>query len=265
MAAQKPAKNAKNQAPAEEAEETRLVPFHHLIPNLITITAIAAGLTAIQYAINDQWERAIVAVLIALVLDGLDGATARLLDAASDFGAQLDNLSDFLAFGVAPSIILYMWILQDSGKVGWMAMIFFTSATALRLARYNIEQKNKPKWHIRFFSGIPSPAGAALALLPVIIWLQDERFFSQFEYASPLVGLWAFAVGLLMVSRIPTFSLKALKVPAGKTMPLMAAVALVLAALVHMPWLTLTIIIVGYLGTIPFSIRKFHRMKNTNN
>ncbi|MDB5491368.1 MAG: pssA, partial [Micavibrio sp.] len=196
--------------------------------------------------------------------DVMDGATARLLKATSDFGAQLDSLSDFMAFGVAPSIILYSWILNESGKLGWVAMIFYTSATALRLARFNTEQKLLPKWQTGFFSGVPSPAGAGLALLPMVLWFQDDKFFSQFAYASPLVGLWTICVAMLMVSRVPTFSVKAIKIPAKMGMMIMAGAALLIAALVTMTWQTLTLVGIVYLASIPFSYLRFHKLEKDN-
>lgn len=228
-----------------------------MLPNLMTLTAIAMGLIAIQLAWDNQWERAVLAILVAVILDAMDGATARLLNAASEFGAQLDSLSDFLAFGVAPSIILYSWILEESGKIGWMAMIVYAAACALRLARFNVTQKELPAWKKGFFSGIPSPAGAGLALLPLIIWIQEPRFFEQFAFASPLVGLWMIGVAALMISRIPTFSTKAIKFPAKFGLPALALAALLIAALVHMPWITLTIAGLLYLSSIPFAVKKF--------
>jgi CDP-diacylglycerol--serine O-phosphatidyltransferase len=235
-----------------------------LLPNLMTLTAIAMGLIAIQLAWDNQWERAVLAILVAVILDAMDGATARLLNATSEFGAQLDSLSDFLAFGVAPSIILYSWILEESGKVGWVAMIFYAAACALRLARFNVTQKELPAWKKGFFSGIPSPAGAGLALLPLIIWIQEPRFFEQFAFASPLVGLWMIGVAGLMVSRIPTFSTKAIKFPAKFGLPALALAALLIAALVHLPWITLTLAGIAYLGSIPFAIKKFTALQKEN-
>jgi CDP-diacylglycerol---serine O-phosphatidyltransferase len=242
-------------------DNTRQIAFHRMIPNLMTLTAMAAGLTSLQYALNSQWDKAVLAILIALVLDGMDGATARLLKATSDFGEMLDTLSDFLAFGIAPAIILYTWILEESGKVGWVAMIFYTSATALRLARFNVELKKTPKWQKGFFSGIPSPAGAGLALLPLIFWFQDPDFFKPYAYASPMVGLWTIIVAGLMVSRIPTFSIKMIKVPAKMGMPVLAFTALLLAALVNLTWPTLTLIGIAYMVSLPFSYMYFNAQK----
>jgi CDP-diacylglycerol--serine O-phosphatidyltransferase len=242
-------------------EQARLVAFQRLIPNLMTLGAIAMGLTAIQMAFMENWERAIVAILIAVILDTLDGTTARLLKATSEFGAQLDSLSDFLAFGVAPAVILYSWILEESGKIGWIAMIVYAAACALRLARFNITQKELPDWKKGFFSGIPSPAGAGLALLPLIIWIQQPHFFEQFAFASPLVGLWTIAIAALMVSRIPTYSTKRIKLPAKFGMPALALAAVIFAALLHAPWVTLTIAAFFYMASLPFAVRHFRKLQ----
>ncbi len=239
-----------------------IVGINRMIPNLMTICALAAGLTAIQYAWDNNWERAVFAILIAVILDALDGTTARLLKATSEFGAQLDSLSDFLAFGVAPSIILYSWILEESGKVGWIAMIVYAAACALRLARFNVTQKELPEWKKGFFSGVPAPAGAGLALLPMIIWFQmPDHFMEEFAFASPLVGLWTIFVAALMVSRIPTFSTKKVKLPAKFGMPVLAFAALLIAALVHAPWQTLTVCGLLYASSIFFAVRNFRKLQ----
>lgn len=239
-----------------------VVGLNRLIPNLMTLTAMAAGLAAIQFAWDNAWEKAVLAIMVAAILDALDGATARLLKATSEFGAQLDSLSDFLAFGVAPAIILYSWILEESGKVGWIAMIVFAAASALRLARFNATQTKLPDWKKKFFSGIPAPAGAGLALLPLIIWFQfPSDLFNEMRFASPLVGLWTILIAGIMVSRIPTFSTKMIRLPEKLGMPALAFAALLMAALFHAPWQTLTVTSLFYIGMIPFAIRKYRAME----
>jgi CDP-diacylglycerol--serine O-phosphatidyltransferase len=247
-----------------EGPKANFVGLPRMIPNLMTLIALAAGLTAIQYAWDSNWERAVLAILVAVILDTMDGATARLLNATSEFGAQLDSLSDFLAFGVAPSIILYSWILEESGKIGWMAMLIFAAASALRLARFNVTQKELPAWKKGFFSGIPAPAGAGLALLPLIVWIQEPRFFAEYAFASPLVGLWTIFIAAMMVSRIPTFSTKMIKLPAKFAVPALAFAALMIAALVHAPWQTLTILAIAYMIAVPFAIGHFRKLQKEN-
>lgn len=246
-----------------EAGSARVVAIHRMIPTMITLMAMAAGLTSIQYALNSHWDAAVLAILLAAVLDSIDGATARFLKATSDFGAQMDSLSDFLSFGIAPAIIMYTWILEESGKVGWTAMIFYASATALRLARFNVEHKTEIRRPEGFFSGVPSPAGAGLILLPVILWMQYPEFFRQFVFASPLIGLWTIFVGTMMISRVPTFSLKGLRIPSNKIMMVLAGVALLIAALVHLPWPTLTMMGLAYMASIPVAIMRYRKVERS--
>lgn len=256
-----PISDMKPKALNSQDNRPMFVGLHRLVPNLVTLTAMASGLAAIQFSFNEQWDRAVLAILVAVILDAMDGALARLLKAQSEFGAQLDSLSDFLSFGVAPAIILYAWILEDSGKLGWMAMIVYAAGAALRLARFNVAQKELPKWKTGFFSGIPSPAGAGLALLPLIVWIQSPEFFEQFAIASPLVGLWMMVIAGLMVSRIPTFSTKMIRLPAKMAMPVMGFAVFLIAALFHAPWQTLTILALMYMGSIPFAVRHFQKLQ----
>lgn len=235
--------------------------YHKLIPNVLTLGALAAGLTGIQFAMGGEWEHAVIAIVIAAALDILDGATARLLKATSDFGAQLDSLSDFLAFGVAPAMILYLWVLEESGKIGWIAMVVFAVASAMRLARFNVMKKpTTGVWSKGFFAGVPAPAGAGMAFLPLFIWLLSPEFFEQFAAANAIVGLWTIFCAAMMVSRIPTWSTKQIKVPAKMTMPMLAFAGFMLAALAQAPWPTLTVMSLTYIITIPFSVRHFRKI-----
>ncbi len=232
-----------------------------LIPNILTLMALTAGLSAIQFSIDAKWDLAAIAIVIAAVLDMLDGATARLLNATSKFGAQLDSFSDFLAFGVAPSITLYLWVLQESGKIGWIAMVVFAVASAMRLARYNITEMPKTgAWGKGFFAGVPAPGGAGIALLPLFIWLLAPDFFEGFAFANFAVGFWVIFCAAMMVSRIPTWSSKQIKVPAKMTMPMLALAALLIAAVIQAPWITLTIMGITYLISIPFAVLRFRKI-----
>ena len=232
-----------------------------LIPNILTLMALTAGLSAIQFSIDGKWDLAAIAIVIAAVLDMLDGATARLLNATSKFGAQLDSFSDFLAFGVAPSITLYLWVLQESGKIGWIAMVVFAVACAMRLARYNITEMPKTgAWGKGFFAGVPAPGGAGIALLPLFIWLLAPDFFEGFAFANFAVGIWVIFCAGLMVSRIPTWSSKQIKVPPRMTMPMLALAALLIAAIIQAPWITLTTMGISYLISIFFAVLKFRKI-----
>ncbi len=245
-----------------EAPREETLGLHRMVPNLVTLTALAAGLTAIQLAYNGLWDRAAMAIVIAAVLDAMDGATARLLKAQSDFGAQLDSLSDFLAFGIAPITILYMWILQDAGKIGWIALIVYAACMALRLARYNVGTNHPiPAWKKGFFQGVPAPAGAGLVLLPMFVWLQSPRSFDEFAFANWMIGLWALVVAALMISRLPTWSTKLLRLPPKMAMPVLGAAVLLIAALIQAPWQTLTVLSLAYMVHIPFAFRHFRRLQ----
>ena len=242
--------------------KTHLVGLHKMVPNVLTLMALAAGLTAIQVSLDGNWERAVALIVVAAVLDILDGASARLLKATSDFGAQLDSFSDFLAFGVAPALILYGWVLEEAGKVGWIAMLVFAAANALRLARFNVTQSEKmPEWKRGFFNGVPAPAGAGLALLPLMVWIQFPEFFEHLAFATPLVGFWVLLVAALMVSRIPTWSTKQFRVPDRMMMPALAVAALLIAALLQAPWQTLSVMALLYIASLPLAVRHFRKLQ----
>ncbi len=241
-------------------ETPHLVVFQRMIPNLITLMALCAGVTSIQHAINMEWDKAIMALLVAMVLDALDGATARILKATSEFGAHLDTLSDFMAFGIAPATLLYLWILEESGRVGWIAMLFYVCATAMRLARFNTQQKSS-KALAGFFTGVPSPAGAGLLMMPVILWMQNEEWFAQFAHASPAIAVWTILVASLMISRIPTFSIKNIRLPSKAVMPVMAFAVLMIAALVNLPWQTMTALGLIYVASIPFAVLRARQLR----
>lgn len=231
-----------------------------ILPSLITLMALIAGVTSIQKAIGGDFEAAVLMLLAAALFDVLDGAVARALKAQSEFGAQLDSLSDFLAFGVAPAIMLHEWTMVDAGKLGWIASIVFPVAAALRLARFNVAAKtghDLPLWKKRYFSGVPTPAGAGLVMMPIYVWFLAPDTFSEFKMATPLVAVWAIFVAALMVSRIPTISLKYMKLPTRMAVPMMAGIGLIVAALLHAPWITLTLVSGAYFISIPLAFRHY--------
>ncbi|HEX9447984.1 MAG TPA: CDP-diacylglycerol--serine O-phosphatidyltransferase [Dongiaceae bacterium] len=233
--------------------------INRLIPNMLTLTALCAGLTSIKFALAQKWELAVIAILVAAVFDALDGRIARLLDSTSKFGAELDSLSDFISFGVAPALILYLWVMQDAGRIGWGISLLFSACMALRLARFNTKLDNAdlPAWTSRFFTGVPAPAAAALALLPLVGYL---RYGSGFFDHPLVVGVVTLTVSGLMVSRLPTYSFKRVKVTQAWVLPAMLAVACIIALLVSDPWITLLIAGLLYLGSMPFSYRQYQRL-----
>lgn len=235
-----------------------------LIPNLITLMALIAGITSIQKAFTGNFEVAVLLLLAAAILDVMDGAVARALKAQSEFGAQLDSLSDFLAFGVAPGFILYFWTLGDAGKLGWIATVIFPVAAALRLARFNVMAHSTtyvPVWKKRFFTGVPAPAGAILCLFPLYVWFLTPDTFEGYKWATPLVAVWAITVAALMVSRIPTFSIKYMKIPPKMMVPTLAFVALFIAALFNAPWVTLPLVCIVYAASIPLIFHQYRRLE----
>jgi len=235
--------------------------INRLIPNMLTLFALCAGLTSIRFALDARWEHAVLAILFAAVFDALDGRIARLLDSSSKFGAELDSLSDFVSFGVAPSVVLFMWTMHDVKGIGWALTLLFSAGMALRLARFNTKLDNAdlPAWHSRFFTGTPAPAAAGLVMLPLIAWLE----FPQVELLrSPfVVGPVMLAVAGLAVSRIPTFSFKRLKISQALVLPTMVVVAVVTALAVAEPWATLLLILLAYLCSIPLSLSAHRRLQ----
>jgi CDP-diacylglycerol--serine O-phosphatidyltransferase len=234
--------------------------LNRLIPNMLTVLALCAGLTSIRFALDTRWEMAVFAIVIAGVLDGLDGRIARLLDSTSKFGAELDSLSDFVSFGVAPAILLYYWTLQSAGGLGWVMALLFGVCVALRLARFNtrIDNTDLPAWTSRFFVGVPAPAGAGLSLLPVFATLE----FGPGFFDTPVVtGIVTVAVAGLMVSRLPTFSMKRVRVPHQLVVPTLLGVGFLAALLISMPWLTLIVLGLLYAGSIPFSLMSYRRLE----
>lgn len=244
----------------QSRKTVRITSLPKLVPNILTICALCAGLTSIRFALLEKWELVIVAMLFAALFDILDGAVARLLKASSKIGAELDSLSDFLSFGVAPALILYQWVIHNAGGIGWFASMAFAVAAALRLARFNVMAKDaedKGKNNVsHFFVGVPAPAGALLSLIPMALSIHlNELNMQEFPIMSVLVAIWMLLMAGLMVSRVPTISIKKLKIPQKAVYGLLAGLALVIGALVTEPWLTLICLGIFYLGSIPFSYR----------
>ena len=235
-----------------------------LIPNFLTLIALCSGFSAVHFALLENWEFAAIAIFIAALFDGLDGRIARLIGGASRFSAELDSLSDFVSFGVAPSLVVYLYSLNQIGKWGWIGALFYTVACALRLARFNtlsIEADTKkafsPAWASKFFLGIPVPAGAGIALIPLLIEFETEYAF-QFPPICYLIVL--IASGLLMISRIHTYAFKSLHLHHRFILPTFVGIGLLVAGFITNPWLTLIVMGVLYLGSIPFSDRQYRRL-----
>lgn len=228
---------------------------NRMVPNALTVMALCAGLTSIRFALEQRWDLAVLAIVAAGVLDGLDGRAARLLKGTSRFGAELDSLSDFVSFGAAPAVLVYEWSLVGWRGFGWTVALFYAVCCALRLARFNTEidqpDEGRPAWAKSYFTGIPAPAAAALALLPVMFWLQFEASLAR---TPALVALVMGMVAIGMISRVPTFSLKRYTVPHHYVLPVLLGVGLLVAALASEPWATLIALGLLYLGSLPVVI-----------
>ncbi|MBS9478106.1 CDP-diacylglycerol--serine O-phosphatidyltransferase [Ancylobacter radicis] len=248
-------------APEPPRRRFQAIPLRLLVPNVVTLLALCAGLTGIRMAFEGRMELALGAIVLAAVLDGMDGRLARMLQGTSRFGAELDSLSDFLCFGVAPALIIYMWGLDSLGSLGWIASLAFAICAGLRLARFNVmlEDPNKPPFAGDYFTGIPAPAGALIMLLPIYLELIG---LPRLVVTPAVAALFTLGIGLLMVSKLPAFSGKRLgaRIPRDKVMPLFIIVVLSVAVLVTWPWATLSVVCLAYLGALPFSAMRYARL-----
>jgi len=240
-----------NKAPKPEDQRER-IPFYMLLPNLATISGMCLGITAIRYAIEERFEIAVTLILISGVFDGLDGLLARRLNAASDFGAELDSLSDFLCFGVAPGLIVYEFFLRGQTGISWIFVLVYITAACLRLARFNVTREKKTG-DGKSFTGVPAPAGAMLGLLPLFLTMSDLIDLSE----NPiLVAIWLGIVGFLMISQIKTFSPKSIRVPRKLVSIAMFGVVICIGLFIAQLWRLMVVIDVIYLASVLWSVIK---------
>jgi CDP-diacylglycerol--serine O-phosphatidyltransferase len=241
--------------------------FNRIIPNLLTLMGLCAGLTSLRLALEGRFGAAAVAIVVAGAIDGLDGRLARLLNATTRFGAEFDSLTDFLCFGVAPAFTLYLWSLQRAGGFGYTPCLMFAVCMALRLARFNasLDSAPGPAYAYNFFTGVPAPAGAGLALFPLFLGLEARSMGWDWLLAAMQYPLFCALVligtALLLVSTLPIWSFKNFKVPHEYVLPLLLGTGTFIAVLVADPWLALAAGDVIYLALLPFSVRSFHRLR----
>lgn len=243
-----------------EAREGGGLPFRALAPNAVTALALCFGLTGVRFAISEIWGWAVGCIIIAGVLDGLDGRIARLLRANSRFGAELDSLSDVTAFGVAPSFILYLWSLQFAPHFGWVAAITLAVCCALRLARFNsrMDAEDQPHKSAGYLTGVPAPAGAGLAFVPMYLWLiSGEPLFREWFVVMP----WTIFCAVLMISSIATYSWSSLRVRRSSRLFAIAAIAVLGAAMLTNPWISLLAISLLYVAMLPLSVASYARVR----
>jgi CDP-diacylglycerol--serine O-phosphatidyltransferase len=233
--------------------------INRLIPNFLTLAALCSGLTALRFALQGEMRLAVIAIIVAAIFDALDGRVARRLGVTSRFGAELDSLSDFLCFGVAPALVLYLASLKDGGALGWVVTLMFPICSALRLARFNtalVSDTPPPVWTGSYFTGVPAPAGALLALIPLMVSFEIEAAWPRHAL---VVGAVLVIVGGLMVSRIPTYSFKKGRVPRHLVLPSLLGAALVMGVLASAPWIAGSMIGLVYVSLIPFSWIAYRR------
>lgn len=230
------------------------VPFGKFLPNALTLLGLCTGATAIRFALSGHWQAAVIAIVAAAVLDAMDGRIARLLGLESKFGAQLDSLADLVSFGIAPSVLVYMWTLYHSGGAGWTIAMVFCACCAIRLARFNTQISEDGEEHAptSYFTGVPAPAAACLILLPMLLSFQAPVTFLRDPFFN---GGWMALISVLMVSRLPTLSLKNLYVPKHLAAPVIAVAAGLLLCMIVWPWATLSAAALIYFGALPFGSR----------
>src|SRR5438067_2218684 len=232
---------------------------NRMVPNVLTLLALCAGMTAIRFAIAGEFHNACYAMIAAGIFDGLDGRMARLLKVTSRFGAELDSLSDFVSFGVAPAAVLYLWTMAQLHSIGWAIVLFFAVCCALRLARFNTQlAAEPPPWAAGFFTGAPAPAGAGLLLVPMFVSFEWGDWIARSPYLN---AVWISGVALLMVSTVPTMSLKRIRIPPHLVVPTLLGIGLLAGFFMTAPWPTLTFIGAAYIASIPLTIRASLRLR----
>lgn len=261
-----------SEAPRPDAKQPRVdrlqqrtgIPLRALIPNAVTVLALCFGLTGVRFGIAGEWEKAVGAIIVAAVLDGIDGRIARLLKGSSRFGAELDSLSDVTAFGVAPALIVYLWSLQYLPGIGWVIALSHAVTCALRLARFNaqIDSADQPHKRAGYLTGVPAPVAAGLTLSPLFLtfWLEPV-ILDDLRVRYTLVSAVVVTVAFLMASSLPTYGWGAVRLRPSQRLPALVGVGLFAGALFSAPWMTLTLVAVAYAISVPFAVRSYARLK----
>ena len=236
-----------------------------LLPNMLTLIGVCIGLSSIKFALDEKFKLSIIAIIFAALIDGLDGRIARLIKGTSKVGKELDSLTDVISFGVAPSFVMYFWLLNNLGKFGWLLCLIYVVCVALRLARFNVSSNDEPSWKDNFFEGVPSPAGGILVLMPLIFSLSGFDFFI-ISY-NVLVPVFFISVSFLLISKLPTYSLKKIIIPRSTTVFLLFGIVLFFGLLLIYPFKVIFLSGFIYLSLIPISFlhyRKINKQKNIN-
>ena len=236
-----------------------------ILPNMLTLIGVCIGLSSIKFALDEKFKLSIIAIIFAALIDGLDGRIARLIKGTSKVGKELDSLTDVISFGVAPSFVMYFWLLNNLGKFGWLLCLIYVVCVALRLARFNVNSNEEPSWKDNFFEGVPSPAGGILVLMPLIFSLSGFDFFI-ISY-NILVPVFFISVSFLLISKLPTYSLKKIIIPRSMTVFLLFGIVLFFGLLLIYPFKVIFLSGFIYLSLIPISFlhyRKINKQKNIN-
>ena len=241
-------------------EEAGGLSLRAMLPNAVTAAALCSGLTAIRFAVDENWSFAVLAVLLAGILDGMDGRIARMLNAQSRFGAELDSLADCVSFGIAPALILFMWSLKTLPSFGWFAALGFAICMALRLARFNamIDVENQPHKSAGFLTGVPAPVGGGLALTPLVLWQETQEPFLR---EPVFLAIWVSVIAVLLISNMATLSWTAIRPQRDVRIGVIALVAIGFAGILLEPWWTLSAISAGYLALMPYALIKYGKIK----
>ena len=233
-----------------------------ILPNMLTLIGVCIGLTSIRFALDGKFEFAIIAIIFAALIDGLDGRIARLIKGTSKVGKELDSLADVISFGVAPAFIMYFWKLNELGRFGWLLCLIYVSCVALRLARFNVNSNQEPSWRDNFFQGVPSPAGGILVLTPLIISMTNFNYI-KFDY-NIIVSIFFISTSLLLISKFPSYSFKKIIVQRKATIFLLFGIVLFLGLLLIYPFNVIAISAVIYLFMLPISFFHFQKLKKQN-
>tara|TARA_B100001113_G_scaffold347017_1_gene338734 strand:- start:1448 stop:2254 length:807 start_codon:yes stop_codon:yes gene_type:complete len=233
-----------------------------ILPNMLTLIGVCIGLTSIRFALDGRFEFAILAIIIAALIDGLDGRIARLIKATSKVGKELDSLTDMISFGVAPAFIMYFWKLNTFGRFGWLLCLIYVICVALRLARFNVNTAQVPSWKDNFFEGVPSPAGGILVLTPLIFSLTNFNFI-KINY-DVVVPIFFIATSLLLISKFPTYSFKKIVIQRKTTIFLLFGIILFFGLLLIYPFNLIFISSIIYLGMLPISFIHYQKLKKQN-
>ena len=233
-----------------------------ILPNMLTLIGVCIGLTSIRFALDEKFEFAIVAIILAAVIDGLDGRIARLIKGTAKVGKELDSLTDMISFGVAPAFIMYFWKLNTLGRFGWLVCLIYVICVALRLARFNVNSNQDPSWKDNFFEGVPSPAGGILVLTPLIISMTDFNYI-QFNY-DIIVPTFFIITSLLLISKFPSYSFKKIVIQRKTTIFLLFGIVLFFGLLLIYPFNVISISIIIYLAVLPISFFHYQKLKKQN-